>query len=138
MTTIYYSPKMKGFYFENDKALYVDAGSWPEDASAISERWYHYLIDGQSSGREIVANVYGQPMLADLPEPTDEQLFARAEAHKIGLMQAATDAIAPLQDAVDLDMQTETEITRLLAWKKYRVMLNRVDPGNPVWPEVPQ
>ncbi|KKB22881.1 tail fiber assembly protein, partial [Escherichia coli] len=35
--------------------------------------------------------------------------------------------IAPLQDAVDLDIATEEEASLLAAWKTYRVLLNRVD-----------
>ncbi|HAL0420644.1 TPA: tail fiber assembly protein, partial [Escherichia coli] len=49
--------------------------------------------------------------------------------------------IAPLQDAVDLEIATEEERSLLEAWNKYRVLLNRVDtstvpdiewPANPV------
>ncbi|WP_081861904.1 tail fiber assembly protein [Photorhabdus australis] len=32
-----------------------------------------------------------------------------------------------LQDTVDLDIATETKKAALLEWKKYRVMLSRVD-----------
>ncbi|EFB3321859.1 tail fiber assembly protein [Escherichia coli] len=35
--------------------------------------------------------------------------------------------MAPLQDAVDLGIATEEESSLLAAWKKYRVLLNRVD-----------
>lgn len=49
----------------------------------------------------------------------------------------ATEKIAPLQDAVDLGEATDDEKARLLAWKKYRVQVNRVDTVNPVWPDVP-
>ncbi|MBC0860569.1 tail fiber assembly protein, partial [Escherichia coli] len=35
--------------------------------------------------------------------------------------------IAPLQDAVELELATEEENSLLEAWKKYRVLLNRVD-----------
>lgn len=45
--------------------------------------------------------------------------------------------IAPLQDAVDLDMATEVETALLLEWKKYRVLLNRVDTSKPEWPTAP-
>ncbi|ECE9970992.1 tail fiber assembly protein, partial [Salmonella enterica subsp. enterica serovar Glostrup] len=60
-----------------------------------------------------------------------------AEETKKQLLQLATDKIAPLQDAVDLDEATDDEKARLLAWKKYRVQVNRVDTSNPVWPEQP-
>ncbi|WP_024244885.1 tail fiber assembly protein, partial [Escherichia coli] len=60
---------------------------------------------------------------------------------KNSLMQVASEHIAPLQDAVDLEIATEEETSLLEAWKKYRVLLNRVDtstapdiewPTNPV------
>ncbi|WP_206400429.1 tail fiber assembly protein, partial [Escherichia coli] len=47
--------------------------------------------------------------------------------------------IATLQDAVDLDMATEEEKLSLTHWKKYRVLLNRVQPENAPdieWPEL--
>lgn len=52
----------------------------------------------------------------------------------------ATFAIGPLQDAVDLDMATEEERKRLIAWKKYRVLVNRIETSttdNIVCPEKP-
>ncbi|CAK8740678.1 hypothetical protein SODG_004155 [Sodalis praecaptivus] len=55
----------------------------------------------------------------------DESQSRRPE--KAYLMQQAHNAIAPLEDAIDLDMATEAEKLVLLAWKKYRVLLNRVD-----------
>ena len=65
---------------------------------------------------------------------------AQAAQEKANLLMIATSAIAPLQDAVDLDIATEDESKALLAWKKYRVMLNRINPEdaqNIIWPESP-
>ena len=45
--------------------------------------------------------------------------------------------IATLQDAVELDMATVEETDHLTQWRKYRVLLSRVDVTAPVWPEVP-
>ncbi|EGF6463874.1 tail fiber assembly protein, partial [Escherichia coli] len=58
-----------------------------------------------------------------------EKLFRirKAEETKNSLMQMASEHIAPLQDAVDLDIATEEEASLLTAWKTYRVLLNRVD-----------
>ncbi|EFG6464660.1 phage tail assembly protein T [Escherichia coli] len=58
-----------------------------------------------------------------------EKLFRirEAEETKNSLMQVASEHIAPLQDAVDLEIATEEEISLLEAWKKYRVLLNRVN-----------
>ncbi|EQA9451516.1 tail fiber assembly protein, partial [Shigella flexneri] len=41
------------------------------------------------------------------------------------------------QDAVDLDMATDDETKLLLAWKKYRVLLMRVNVVKPEWPMHP-
>ncbi|EJI9267096.1 tail fiber assembly protein, partial [Escherichia coli] len=57
------------------------------------------------------------------------------------LMQMASEHIAPLQDAVDLDIATEEEASLLTAWKTYRVLLNRVDTAvaaDVEWPVAPQ
>jgi hypothetical protein len=59
---------------------------------------------------------------------------------KSRLLSLATQAISPLQDAVDLSMATEAEILSLQQWKKYRVLLNRVDTNNApdiIWPDAP-
>lgn len=55
------------------------------------------------------------------------------------LMAVATVAIAPLQDAVDLDEATAAEVTLLKKWKKYRVDLSRLDLSSDpaVWPALP-
>jgi len=69
-----------------------------------------------------------------------ESLIAQAENQKTSLLDLATQKIAPLQDAVDLDMATEDEKAQLLAWKKYRVLVNRVDTStapNITWPTSP-
>lgn len=51
-------------------------------------------------------------------------------------------AIAPLQDAVDLEVATETEAALLKEWKRYRVALSRLpeQEGYPTtinWPTPP-
>lgn len=55
------------------------------------------------------------------------------------LMQAADARIAVLSDAQLLGMATDEEAQELEAWRKYRVLLSRVDTStnNITWPEVP-
>ncbi|WP_249942141.1 tail fiber assembly protein, partial [Escherichia coli] len=65
---------------------------------------------------------------------------ASSEETKNSLMQVASEHIAPLQDAADLEIATEEEISLLEAWKKYRVLLNRVDTSTAQdieWPALP-
>lgn len=64
----------------------------------------------------------------------------QAEATKARLIALAAETIAPLQDALDLGIATEDEAAALIAWKKYRVLLARVDTSSAPevdWPEAP-
>ncbi|QLH61667.1 tail fiber assembly protein [Serratia symbiotica] len=56
-------------------------------------------------------------------------------------MDGANRVIAPLQDAVDTVMATEEETARLTEWKKYRVLLSRIDVSaapDITWPDKPK
>ncbi|MGR4516334.1 tail fiber assembly protein, partial [Escherichia coli] len=77
-----------------------------------------------------------------LKDTEAEKLFRirEAEETKNSLMQVASEHIAPLQDAVDLEIATEEEKSLLAAWKTYRVLLNRVDTSlspDIEWPSQP-
>lgn len=63
-----------------------------------------------------------------------DKLLADAKAELARRRAAADYAIAPLQDAVDLDDATDVEAAALKAWKKYRVALSRV-PDQPGYPD---
>ncbi|WP_436858602.1 tail fiber assembly protein [Citrobacter tructae] len=63
--------------------------------------------------------------------------MAEVEQKKAFLLAEANIAILPLQDAFELDMATDAEKALLLEWKKYRVLLMRVDTARPVWPPLP-
>lgn len=78
---------------------------------------------------------------APTPEPTHEEYVTEAEEEKSSLMAEAAGEISPLQDAVDLDMATDEEKEQLAAWKKYRVLLNRIDTSSApdiTWPTKPE
>ncbi|EMO4271857.1 prophage tail fiber assembly protein homolog TfaE [Klebsiella variicola] len=77
---------------------------------------------------------------------TDEMAKAAAEIAeatetKAALVKSAAQKIEPLQDAVELDMATNEEKSRYDAWRKYRVLLTRVDTSlapDIDWPEPPK
>ncbi|EIN9271821.1 tail fiber assembly protein, partial [Salmonella enterica] len=75
----------------------------------------------------------GNKWVKDEAAETAAQL-REAEETKKRLLQTASEKIAPLQDAVDLDIATDDEKAQLDEWKKYRVLVNRVDTSNPDWP----
>ncbi|HFK5635018.1 TPA: tail fiber assembly protein [Enterobacter kobei] len=129
----YFSKAELGFYCSEVNEFI------PADAVEISEELYFSLLEGQSTGKVIAANKAGKPVLTDPPEPTAEELVALAEETRTVLMKEANARILPLQDALDLGLDTDEEKQLLLAWKKYRVLLNRVDTAAPdiKWPEAP-
>lgn len=76
-----------------------------------------------------------------LLEEQKGQLISDSENQRKYLLSEANDSIAPLQDAVDLNIATDEEIAALKKWKQYRVLLNRVDTSSApdiIWPEKPE
>ena len=71
--------------------------------------------------------------------PTPAEILENNRLDRDHLLEMATRAIAPLQDAVDLDEATETETSLLKKWKQYRVAVNRIDlvVAEPSWPAAP-
>ncbi|HCD7552967.1 TPA: tail fiber assembly protein [Citrobacter farmeri] len=74
-------------------------------------------------------------------QQTSDELIEAADNEKARLMALANAAIAPLQYAAEMNMGTDDEAERLLEWKKYAVLLNRVDPNKAPdieWPLAPE
>lgn len=74
--------------------------------------------------------------------PTQGQILQAAYDKRDSLLALAGLRIAPLQDAVDLDMATEVEAAVILQWKQFRIDVNRVSAQNGFptsidWPELP-
>ncbi|EBA2975516.1 tail fiber assembly protein [Salmonella enterica] len=133
----YYSAKESGFYFADDIKIYEAGKGWPEDAIPVTDNYYRSLLSGQQTGMVIVAGNNGYPVLAERPAPTEKELQQQADQKKQSLMQEANTMISTLQDAADFTMATAEETAALTEWKKYRVLVNRVDTLNPDWPEKP-
>ena len=86
-------------------------------------------------------NINGKLMLVDF-EPikiSDEQILLQNQSRKTALIKDANEKIAIIQDVIDLDMQESNEEEQLKKWKKYRILLTRVDASdvNAVFPEKP-
>ncbi|MBM3106200.1 tail fiber assembly protein [Pseudomonas sp. V1] len=76
-------------------------------------------------------------------EAQKESIRTKGVALRDEKLAVASTRIAPLQDAVDLGEATEVEQIMLLAWKRYRIELNRLEqqPGYPLsidWPPSPE
>ncbi|EAA7686896.1 tail fiber assembly protein [Salmonella enterica subsp. enterica serovar Newport] len=106
--------------------MYIsELGPLPENATSVSPGGGYKKWDSKT---QVWVNDESAEAAARLRE---------AEETKNRLLQIASEKIAPLQDAVDLDIATDDEKAQLGEWKKYRVLVNRVDTSNPDWPEQP-
>lgn len=74
------------------------------------------------------------------PVITSEDIIANNELIKSRLLDEANNKLEILQDIIDLDMQENNEDEQLKAWKKYRILLTRIDTNNIeiTWPIKPQ
>ncbi|HCO5159089.1 TPA: tail fiber assembly protein, partial [Escherichia coli] len=112
---------------ESGDALFIsELGPLPENVTWLSPDGEYQKWDGTSWEKD----------------KETEKLFQvrEAEETKKSLMQVASEHIALLQDAVDLEIATEEETSLLTAWKKYRVLLNRIDTSTAPdidWPTIP-
>lgn len=79
------------------------------------------------------------PPVAPPVPPTAAEILSANTYRRNSPLAAATLAIDPLQDAVDLGMATASDLVMLKAWKLYRVNVNRVDLKglDPAWPTQP-
>jgi hypothetical protein len=133
----YYSKTTRGFY-----CVEIHGNKIPQDAVAITRDEHRALFKAQSEGKTIQPDEKGYPVAVDPPPLTPEQRAEMALYQRDALMNEASLKVAPLQDAVDLDMATPDEERDLKAWKLYRVALNRIEqqPGFPTqidWPKAP-
>ena len=129
-----YSPSNNAFY---DNAINKVI---PGDAINITDQAWSDLLAGQAEGKLIACGADMLPCLTDQPLPTAEELISQAEDKRSRLRAEADTAIQPLQDASDLGIATDDEASQLVTWKKYRVMLMRLDTKeveNIIWPEQP-
>ncbi|HEC8433230.1 TPA: tail fiber assembly protein [Salmonella enterica subsp. enterica serovar Newport] len=104
--------------------VYISApGPLPENVTSVSPGGEYQKWDGKAWVKDGAAEKAAQ--------------LRQEEETKSRLLQMASEKIAPLQDAVDLDIATDDEKAQLDEWKKYRVLVNRVDTTSPDWPDVP-
>jgi len=107
------------------ETLYHPSLVWVDITNMNPAPGVSYLFDGK---------VFTAPVIE-----TQEPLFI-ATNRKAAAMAEAAQAMAPLQDAVDVGMATDAETSLLTEWQKYRVLLNRVDVTTApdiTWPEAP-
>ncbi|MBS9427674.1 tail fiber assembly protein [Photorhabdus akhurstii] len=109
---------------------YIEAGSWPNDPLPVTDDIFNEFSGIPPIGKILSSGEDGLPCWENIPPPTKEELIFIAESQKTQFISLANEKITPLSDAVELDIATDEEMLLLKEWKKYRVMLNRVDTSN--------
>ncbi|HCB1581536.1 TPA: tail fiber assembly protein [Citrobacter braakii] len=138
---VYFSPSQMGFIPATWKSdgTYTE-NSWPEDAVLLTDKEASHFWKQTPPDGKMLGAADSRPTWVDLPAPTHEEMIAAAEQQKSTLKSAADAEIAWRQDAVDAGIATVEEAAALAEWKKYRVLLMRVDtakaPGID-WPTSP-
>ena len=81
----------------------------------------------------------GKKWVLDANEQTTFKI-KQNKSLKNSLLNEANENISILQDAIDFDMAEDGDEEKLKAWKKYRILLNRIDASdiNVIFPEKPQ
>ncbi|ANI28921.1 hypothetical protein PL78_19250 [Yersinia entomophaga] len=139
---VYYSANLNGFI----PAAWKDDGTynkktWPSDAVLLSDEESNEYWKTTPPDRKTIGSLNGRPVWVDIPPPSPEELIYRAVQKKKALREAADSEIAWRQDAVDMGDATEKEKADLTEWRKYRVLLMRVDVStapNIEWPLKPE
>lgn len=124
-----------GFYGDNTPDDKI-----PGSFVHISDDEGQRILDSQINGR-IQPDDNGFPVLVTYPELTKDEQQARAEQKRQTLKSVADTEISWRQDAVDAGIATEEETATLAAWRKYRVLIMRVDVSltqDINWPEPPE
>ncbi|EMF5693272.1 tail fiber assembly protein [Enterobacter roggenkampii] len=130
MNKYFYSPGTRGFYQSDIHSVI------PDDAIEINADEYHRLLEGQQNRMEITLGADGSPVLT---EPVIDYV-AQTQQVKNSLRLTADAEISWRQDAVDAGIATAGETAALAEWKKYRVLLMRVDTSKAPaieWPTPP-
>lgn len=111
--------------------------SWDlSDLVDISDE-VEFTFNGNPPEGKMRGVVNGMPGWVDVPPPTQAEIIENAELKKNILRQEADGEISWRQDAVDAGIATTEEAAVLAEWKKYRVLLMRVDTTKPIWPPLP-
>lgn len=135
-----FSPSTGSFYPQD----MIDDGSYdnnlPNDLADVTEKEIvTYWKKSAPLGKKL-GSCDGRPCWVDLPPPSEELLFYINTNKKNRQKLLAESEIAWRQYAVEGSYAKDSEVKELLDWKKYLVLLMRIDlskTNNIKWPLAP-
>lgn len=122
------------------KQIYVDAGTWPEDGTAISDEVAGEFMGQYPQGKTLSHDKDGQPCWADIPPLPKEQQIAEAEEKKAFLISEVESETSMLRAKLALKRIKPAEEALLIAWLDYLDELEAVDASTApdiIWPVKP-
>lgn len=141
---------MMGDYALVENGVVVDAILWDGEGNLdITQVGYSKdvaLIEIPQGTTATIGYLFKDGKFSAPPLTEDQQADLEAQkrllnvSQKDALLSDANQRISVLQDAVELNMATEDEISDLPLWKKYRVLLSRVEANTAddiTWPQTP-
>ena len=145
---------MKHYYNHKTKSFYIDEinEEIPENSVEITEKQHSELHNAINAGCIIFDDLTfsdpppsifhkwnGKKWVKD-NAAENAATIEQNQAMKNSLINEANEKIAILQDIIDLDMQESNEEEQLKQWKKYRILLTRLDTSdiNVVFPSKPE
>ncbi|HCB2363471.1 TPA: tail fiber assembly protein [Citrobacter freundii] len=132
----YYSASRQGFFPVDDKREYESGAGWPDDAIPVTDSDYKALFDDQGKGKIIMPDGNGYPVAS---EPVID-FTSQANSKRDGLLSEANVITADWRTELALDVITDDDRVKLIAWMQYIKALKSVDTSSPddiVWPERP-
>lgn len=137
-----YSPSLNLRYLVSLLPFYSYQNALPVDMIDITDAMAAEFFDNPApDGKVRATGEDGLPCWVDAPAVSHESQVEQAEYQRSQLRAKADSEIAWRQDAVDAGIATAEETAALAEWKKYRVLLMRVDTSKAPdieWPPVPQ
>ena len=116
---IYYNATTNGFYNSEINII-------PKNSVEITHDYHAELLQKQSAGFVIQHDESGYPIAVERTLTADE-IKTLNESQQQRLISGANEKISILQDIIDLDMCESNEDEQLKQWKKYRILVTRVD-----------
>lgn len=134
---------MKHYYNKKTNSFYIDEinKDIPSDSVEITEEQHNELYNAINAGCIIFDDLtFSEPPTSSFhkwnektkkwvkdKDAENEATIVQNQAMKNLLINEANDKIAVLQDSIDLNMQEQNADEKLKQWKRYRILLTRVD-----------
>ncbi|WP_336286556.1 tail fiber assembly protein [Cronobacter dublinensis] len=139
----FYSPEQNSFFAVELEDDYHKAGTWPDKGVYITEKEHRELMMGQNTGKVIVSDVNGRPVLT---EP-DINWQERAETDRKKLLNEANTITADWRVELMLGAIPDEDKASLTVWMAYIRELKALDLTGVteeesynaiVWPDKPE